>query len=84
VRSNSREDDHSDLSACYILLVLKTPIHREYDFKTGGFGSLQKLTVLQAAKTGEARGLNLMPGQIVSQSMICTLVEEDPHSGFGG
>jgi hypothetical protein len=33
--------------------------------QTGGFGSLQKLTILQAAKNGKARGLDLMPGQMV-------------------
>jgi hypothetical protein len=60
--------------------VFKTSIHCQQHLKASGFSSIQKLAILQPAKTAYCADLVLK--QILAESLIYTLVEQNLHSGF--
>jgi len=78
------ENDDGNFPSAQILLVLKAAIHRQQYVKSGGFCFCQKFTVLESPEAGEPRRLALVPRQVISQFLIEALVEQDPHSRFGG
>jgi hypothetical protein len=77
------KNDDGDFPANQILLVLQPAVYRQQNIEVGRFGGVQKFAVLQATETGVFGRLTLMPGKVVSQSLIYAFVQQNPHSGLG-
>jgi hypothetical protein len=80
----SAKNDNRNLSLPHILLVFESPINREDNIEFRSLGHSQKLTVFKSCKTSISGCLTVMIGEIVAQSLVHTLIKENPHSRLGG
>jgi len=78
------KNDHRDLSLLQILLVFKSTINRQDNIEICILGCGQKLAVLESGKAGKSGGLTVVARQVVTESFIHTLTEQNTHSSLGG
>ena len=74
------ENDDCDSPPGQILLVLQAAVYRQQNTEMGRLGGVQKVAVLEAGETSVLRRLTFVPTKVISQSLIHTLVEQNPHS----